>query len=326
MGFELIRQMLARNNGFMPNSDEDSWYRTYKDVNLVYPTRISNHGTHLKTWLGRDFLPWKTNNICVVISENGKSDSNEIIRIQEQLPMFYVKQYVYDSKLLTNEDCKMIYDNIRQILQCGEYIDPLKETNKCAKYELLESKYDSPSTPSSNSKKQLEYHKHKPSHTFRKRKYGIPYAQYEDDLTDIIPSISIMVENKEYKTNKNMAMNKIRITENELKQIVSESVKKALKESYNDDMHMHNYKDAMSDRYEDLSVDSIVDDLKYEEGVDLGECPYIWEPSNWVDVLQYATEFGYNPEEVRECILKKLNLDIKMTQQSIEAVKNWRFQ
>lgn len=203
MGFELIRQMLARNNGFMPNSDEDSWYRTYKDVNLVRPTRISNHGTHLKTWLGRDFLPWKTNNICVVISENGKSDSNEIIRIQEQLPMFYVKQYVYDGKLLTNEDCKMIYDNIRQILQCGEYIDPLKETNKCAKYELLESKYDSPSTPSSNSKKQLEYHKHKPSHTFRKRKYGIPYAQYEDDLTDIIPSISSMVENKEYKTNGN---------------------------------------------------------------------------------------------------------------------------
>ncbi len=117
MGFELIRQMLARNNGFMPNSDEDSWYRTYKDVNLVCPTRISNHGTHLKTWLGRDFLPWKTNNICVVISENGKSDSNEIIRIQEQLPMFYVKQYVYDGKLLTNEDCKMIYDNIRQILR-----------------------------------------------------------------------------------------------------------------------------------------------------------------------------------------------------------------
>jgi hypothetical protein len=142
MGFELIRQLLVRNNGFKPNVDEDSWYRIYKDINLQCPTRISNHGTHLKTWLGRDFLPWKTNNICVVISENGKSDSNEIIKIQEQLPIFYVKQYVYDSKLLTNEDCKLIYDNIRQILQYGEYIDPLNGTNKSAKYELLESKYD----------------------------------------------------------------------------------------------------------------------------------------------------------------------------------------
>ena len=39
-------------------------------------------------------------------------------------------------------------------------------------------------------------------------------------------------ENKEYKTNKNMSNNKIRITENELKQIVAESVKKVLNENY----------------------------------------------------------------------------------------------
>lgn len=123
-----------------------------------------------------------------------------------------------------------------------------------------------------------------------------------------------------------MAKKLVRLTEGDLHRIIKKSVKNVLKESYNDDMHMHNYKDSMSDRYEDLSVDSIVADLKYEEGVDLGECPYIWESANWENVLQYATEFGYNPEEVRECILKELNLDIKMTQQSIEAVKNWRFQ
>ena len=124
-----------------------------------------------------------------------------------------------------------------------------------------------------------------------------------------------------------MAKQVVRITENELKRIVNESVKKVLKESHNDnDVYISNYNDAMSDRYENLSVDSIVDDLKYEDVVDLGECPHIWQPANWENVLQYATEFGYNPEEVRECILKKLNLDIKMTRQSIEAVKNWRFQ
>lgn len=39
-----------------------------------------------------------------------------------------------------------------------------------------------------------------------------------------------MIENKEYKTNNDMNKNKIRITENELKQIVAESVKKVLKE------------------------------------------------------------------------------------------------
>ncbi len=136
------------------------------------------------------------------------------------------------------------------------------------------------------------------------------------------------INNKQINCNINMKTNKktIRLTESDLKNIIKESVKNVLKESYNDDMHMYNYKDAMSDKYEDLSVESIVDDLKYENGVDLGECPYIWEPANWENVLQYATESGYNPEEVRECILEKLNLDIKMTQQSIETVKNWRFQ
>lgn len=48
MGFELIRQLLVRINGFKPNADEDSWYRTYKDVNFQCTTRISDHGTHLK--------------------------------------------------------------------------------------------------------------------------------------------------------------------------------------------------------------------------------------------------------------------------------------
>ena len=104
-------------------------------------------------------------------------------------------------------------------------------------------------------------------------------------------------------------------------------MKNILKESYNDDdTYMSNYRDAMSDKYEDLSVDSILSDLKNEGNIDLGEQPYSWMPANWEDVLQYATEFGYNPEEVKECILNKLNLDIKVIQQSIEAVKNWKIQ
>ena len=119
----------------------------------------------------------------------------------------------------------------------------------------------------------------------------------------------------------------VRLTESDLRKIIKESVKNILKESYNDDdTYMSNYRDAMSDKYEDLSVDSILSDLKNEGNIDLGEQPYSWMPANWEDVLQYATEFGYNPEEVKECILNKLNLDIKVIQQSIEAVKNWKIQ
>jgi hypothetical protein len=119
----------------------------------------------------------------------------------------------------------------------------------------------------------------------------------------------------------------IRLAESDLRRIIKESVKNILKESYNDDdAYMSNYRDAMSDMYEDLSVSSILSDLKNEDNIDLGEEPYTWMPANWEDVLQYATESGYNSEEVKECILKKLNLDIEVIQKSIEAVKNWKFQ
>ena len=119
----------------------------------------------------------------------------------------------------------------------------------------------------------------------------------------------------------------VRLTESDLRRIIKESVKNVLKESYSDDdTYMSNYRDAMSDKYEDLSVSSILNDLKNEDNIDLGEEPHTWMPANWEDVLQYATEFGYNLEEVKECILNKLNLDIKVIQQSIEAVKNWKFQ
>lgn len=118
---------------------------------------------------------------------------------------------------------------------------------------------------------------------------------------------------------------KMILKETDLQRMIKESVKQVLRESYNDDdAYMYNYNDAMSDRYEDLSVDSIVGDLKHEGGVDLGKCPHIWAPANWEDVLQYATEFGYKLEDVRECILKELKSEIIWIQKSIDAVKNWK--
>lgn len=81
--------------------------------------------------------------------------------------------------------------------------------------------------------------------------YGKNISKVENPLTQIINSIigflqtgvykdttgvalkntSPTNENKEYKTNKDMKKNRIKITENELKQIVAESVKKVLNET-----------------------------------------------------------------------------------------------
>lgn len=50
--------------------------------------------------------------------------------------------------------------------------------------------------------------------------------------------------------NKKNDIMKIKINESQLKRIISESVKKVLRESYNDDdVYMYNYRDAMSDRH-----------------------------------------------------------------------------
>lgn len=121
-----------------------------------------------------------------------------------------------------------------------------------------------------------------------------------------------------------MAKKLIRLTESDLHEIIKQSVSKILKESYNDDdVYMSNYSDAMSDKYESMSVNSILDDIK-NEGVDLGDCPGTWMPANWEDVLEEATKIGYDSEMVRKTILEHLNLDIKCAQQSIAAIKRWR--
>ena len=110
--------------------------------------------------------------------------------------------------------------------------------------------------------------------------YGKNISKVENPLTQIINSIigflqtgvykdttgvalkntSPTNENKEYKTNENMTKNKIRITENELKQIVAESVKKVLKEGmYND-----NYQEDGGTGQVLISIASNGDDIEFE--------------------------------------------------------------
>ena len=92
-----------------------------------------------------------------------------------------------------------------------------------------------------------------------------------------------MIENKEYKTNNDMNKNKIRITENELKQIVAESVKKVLNEndftptshrytpSWGDEnrkkIQMQVSKDRQKARLKDCTTNTISDwlDVQFDE-------------------------------------------------------------
>ena len=115
--------------------------------------------------------------------------------------------------------------------------------------------------------------------------YGKNISKVENPLTQIINSIigflqtgvykdttgvalkntSPTNENKEYKTNKGMKKNRIKITENELKQIVAESVKKVLDEASYDkngnfDAESHN--SDLKDRFASV-LEKLVQSMEY---------------------------------------------------------------
>lgn len=113
--------------------------------------------------------------------------------------------------------------------------------------------------------------------------YGKNISKVENPLTQIINSIigflqtgvykdttgvalkntSPTNENKEYKTNKGMKKNRIKITENELKQIVAESVKKVLNEEY-DQSFEEDFEDEKGTGQVLISIASNGDDIEFE--------------------------------------------------------------
>ena len=192
--FRKAINLIKRNGGFYSNKQDDSYYRTYIAQGYKpMQVRVSNHGTHLRTWYDKDYDPSYAINTCIVYSPNGECNSNvdvdmnikdEHSNIIGQKKPFEVIQYVYNCQLLNENDSALINKAVQSIWQNKGYKDPLINTQKQAKVYRL--------TPNNQ--------------------------------------IEIITENKEYKTNKNMGNHKIRITENELKQIVAESVKRVLKE------------------------------------------------------------------------------------------------
>ena len=49
--FETAIATIRDNNGFVPNHYDDSYYRVYNTSKGIIQVRISNHGTHLWTWV-----------------------------------------------------------------------------------------------------------------------------------------------------------------------------------------------------------------------------------------------------------------------------------
>jgi len=101
------------NNGFEPNKYDDSFYRLYNTSKGKIQVRISNHGTHLWTWVKN--APVNPSeclaNICIVLSKDGTHNSSTTVRNgqwngNENNPSnkpydFEVVQYVYNCSSLS---------------------------------------------------------------------------------------------------------------------------------------------------------------------------------------------------------------------------------
>lgn len=146
--FNKAINLVKQNGGFTPNGREDSFYRTYViQGNRPMQVRISNHGTHLWTWLDKSYDPSYAINTCIVYSEDGSHDSNVNVdmnlkdkqnNIIGKRKPFEVIQYVYNCQLLDENDSAIINQAVQSIWKNRGYKDPLTGTPKHAKvYKLI---------------------------------------------------------------------------------------------------------------------------------------------------------------------------------------------
>lgn len=160
-----ITQLIEAQLHYKPNSKENSFYKIYKNPNVTYQIRISNHGTHLRTWIEKDYDPSYSINISIAFTQNGVPTNDCLIDTQTnkqftdctpcidqqtrtQIPCkprqvsgisnkkrtFIVKQFIYNCEYLDIEDIPTLVQAIKQVHLNGIYNDPFVGIeNKAAK-------------------------------------------------------------------------------------------------------------------------------------------------------------------------------------------------
>lgn len=208
-------------SSFVSNDNLSSFYISQQRSNNLPPVqiRLSNHGTYLRTWVdrvnlnnskGRLFNPSHCINISIVFLDEDSDLTNDCegqincddCQITPCIPQtfegqnelghsFTVYQFVYKSKCIKRRYIDGIVNAIISALKQGVYKDSLANIEQKASTKELKSNY----TPQNTS--------------VNKNKTN---------------------ENKEYKINKNMKKQVIRLTESDLKNIIKESVERILNE------------------------------------------------------------------------------------------------
>lgn len=159
--FNQAIQLIRDNGGFKPNANDSSYYRVYTTQgNKPIQVRVSNHGTHLWTWYGKEYDPSISINICVAFSQNGECNSNINVdmRILDnqgtvvgEKKQFEVVQYTYNCSLLDKQDIGYINQAILNIWKNNGFSDPFNGTDKAATKQVLH--------PVANNKQEIKENK-----------------------------------------------------------------------------------------------------------------------------------------------------------------------
>ena len=200
----IISQLV--NNLDIPRSgksidEDDSWYLTvsngsYQNVEI----RISNHKTNINTWAFRQYRGQSPSiRISIVFRDNDYAGN--VLLHEPVKRQISVTEYVYDltdGSTLSDKEIAMLTKAIRAAAS-GSFVDPLGMATESD----VVGEYVAQNTTTTNNGD------------------TVPSTKWNHGMDSSI---------EESKTKKNMKKNVVKINENTLRQIVSESVKKVLKE------------------------------------------------------------------------------------------------
>lgn len=265
--FILIKQII----GFQQDKKEkDSHYTILGNV-LV---RISNHCTYMYVWENY-FLQHpehKEMKIISLVFEDVKNtfQSNCLITKKNRKKPILVEEYVFpihgNEDYLSKEDVKSLIKKLQRLDLTGEFIEP---TNKAKRFIRKSINPASTNLMNNNTEYATEYH------------HGIDAV-----------SESKIYKNTDMKTSKNV----IRINEDQLKHMISESVKKVLKEM--DDFQPHGYKCTSNWGGTEMQISNSGDAVRLKD-------THTNQISDWLDIQFDENGVAYvideNGDEERLC-------------------------
>lgn len=215
---EIFQQIKNHIRFQQAEKEKDSHY-TILGSTLV---RISNHCTHMKVWENYFEKNPKYEGmkiVSIVFEDEGSTFTKQCLQLVNRRDNpIVVGEYVYHSASLSKLEIKSIIKSLQEMDYSNTYKDA---TKKCLFYPRLSV------NPPPPYKVPDKIAQHIGNDLFNKLRN---YREWN----------GITNENKQYK-NMNKK-NTIRLTESDLKRVISESVKKVLKEEYTTDSNIDDFK------------------------------------------------------------------------------------